>query len=247
VNEPLSLLLLFGIGVATGILNVVAGGGSALTLPALIVLGLESSVANGTNRVAILLQSISGALSFRTHDVHEFRRSFLLALWAIPGVVVGALLSIRLTDVWFQRILVIVMIGTAISLFIPQPVGQGSAEGRRTKWIYPLMFGVGFYGGFIQVSVGFLLMAVLYHVARLNLVYVNMHKVTVVLLYTIPAIAVFAWTGNVDWLLGLVLGAGSASGAWWGAHASVAGGEKLIRIFLVVAILIMAAKLVGVF
>ena len=109
------------------------------------------------------------------------------------------------------------------------------------------MFGIGVYGGFIQISVGFLFMAALYHVLKMNLVYVNMHKVTIVMLYMAPSIVVYAVTGNVDWILGLILGIGSAVGGWWAAHASVKGGEKLIRYVLVVAILIMALKLFEVF
>jgi len=109
------------------------------------------------------------------------------------------------------------------------------------------MVGVGFYGGFIQVGVGFILMASLYYILRITLVRVNMHKVFIILIYTIPALAVFILSNRVNWLFGAVLGAGMAFGGWWGAKMAVRGGEKAIRIILAIAMLIMAAKLLNLF
>ena len=126
-------------------------------------------------------------------------------------------------------------------------VSGTSAEGIKTWVIYPVMFGIGFYGGFIQAGVGFLFMAALYHILKLDLVHVNMHKVFIVMVYTIPALCIFVFTGNVNWILGLCLAVGNSFGAWWGAHFAVKGGEKIIRYILAVAILIMALKLLGVF
>ncbi len=227
-----------------------AGGGSTFALPMLIFLGLDPGVANGTNRVGILIQNIFAVASFRRLDVHEFRLSAKLTVWALPGALVGALVGVTISDVWFQRILGMVMIGTMITLLIPQNVAEGkSSEANRHRegWIYPAMFLVGFYGGLIQVSVGFLFMVTLYYFLRMNLVYVNVHKVTIVMIYMVPALAVYALTGHVNWVLGLVLGAGSALGGWWAAYASVKGGERAIRITLAVAIFVMALKLLDVF
>ncbi|MGH2567082.1 MAG: sulfite exporter TauE/SafE family protein [Bacteroidota bacterium] len=245
---PWELPLLFVAGIASGFLNVMAGGGSTLTLPLLIFMGQSSALANGTNRVAILIQNVAAVASFRRLDVHEFKRSLSYTLWAMPGAIAGAILGVTISNDAFQKILGIVMIATIFSLFIPAPVTEGAGENRKSSpLIYPAMLFIGFYGGFIQVSVGFLFMVALYHIEKLNLVYVNMHKVTIVLMYMVPALAIYAWTGNVDWVLGIVLGIGSAIGGWWAAHASVKKGEKLIRAVLVAAIVIMAAKLFEVY
>ncbi|GJQ21602.1 MAG: UPF0721 transmembrane protein [Bacteroidia bacterium] len=248
MNFP-DFVLLFGVGVVSAFLNVMAGGGSAIALPVLIFMGLDSALANGTNRVAILLQNIFAVTSFRSLDVHAFRQSLSFTLWALPGAVAGAVVGVTISDMWFQRILAVVMIATVVTLLIPQKSAAEDPEmsKKRERWIYPIMIGIGFYGGFIQVSVGFLFMAALYHVMRMNLVLVNMHKVTIVMIYMVPALAVYAWTGNVDWLSGLSLGAGSAVGGWWAARVSVRGGEKVVRIVLVAAMLVMAAKLVRIF
>ncbi len=242
--------LLFGIGILSGIMNVMAGGGSTLTLPVLIFFGLDSALANGTNRIAIITQNLAAVASFRKHKIHQFDLSFKLTLWALPGAIAGAILAINVSDELFQHILGVVLIATVITILIPQK-GKGLTTSQLVTWkqklIYPAMFFIGLYGGFIQVSVGFLFMAAFYHLLNMNLVYANMHKVTIALLYMIPALLFFAITGNVHWVLGLVLGAGAALGGWWAAHASVKGGEKIIRIVVAITIFLMALKLFKVF
>ncbi|HIE02419.1 MAG TPA: sulfite exporter TauE/SafE family protein [Thiotrichaceae bacterium] len=248
--EYLSSLMLFAIGTVAGMLNVMAGGGSALTLPALIFLGLDSTLANGTNRVAILVQNIFAILSFRQQKLHEFESSFKLALWTLPGGIIGAIVAIKIDEQWFERILAIVLIGVVLSMiFAPEKrIIPLLEEGKTRKWlVYPAMLGIGFYGGFIQVGVGFLLMAALFHLVRCHLVVVNMHKVFIVFIYTIPALGIFIWSGHVDWVLGLSLAAGNAFGGWWAAQLSVKKGEKMIRFVLLLAILIIALKLLNIF
>jgi hypothetical protein len=102
---------------------------------------------------------------------------------------------------------------------------------------------VGFYGGFIQAGVGFILMAVLYDLLQLDLVRVNMHKVFIVGVYMVPSLLVFALSGEVDWLAGSLLAAGNAAGAWAGSNVAVKGGDKVIRIVFAIAVVAMAVKL----
>jgi uncharacterized membrane protein YfcA len=243
------ILLLFGVGTMAGFMNVMAGGGSSLTLPVLIFLGLDGAMANGTNRVALVLQNFFAVLSFRKREFHQYQRSFHLAIMTLPGAIIGAMAANKISDVWFQRILSLVLIGIVVSMFFPsQKIGPAtSAEGKKTWQIYPVMVGIGFYGGFIQVGVGFMFMAALYHILKMDLVYVNMHKVFIVLVYMIPTLYIFLYHGKVDWLIGLCLAVGNSFGAWWGAHFVVKGGEKIIRYILAVAILIMSIKLLGFF
>ncbi|EDN66475.1 Protein of unknown function DUF81 [Beggiatoa sp. PS] len=244
------ILLLFIIGIVAGILNVMAGGGSALTLPALIFLGLDSALANGTNRVAILIQNVFAILSFRQQKVHEFKTSLQMALWTVPGGIVGAIAAVKIDEQWFQRILAIVLIFVVLSMiFSPhQRITEFSNDSNTKKWlVYPAMFGIGFYGGFIQVGVGFLIMAALFHLLRLDLVFVNMHKVFIVFIYTLPALGIFIWSDNVDWKWGLSLAAGNSCGAWWAAQLAVKKGDRIIRWILLIALFIMALKLLNLF
>jgi len=120
-------------------------------------------------------------------------------------------------------------------------------NGKISWKVYLSMIGIGFYGGFIQVGVGFIIMAAIQNLMKLNLVFVNMHKVFIVLLYTIPALLIFVLTGDVDWVLGLSLAVGNAIGGWWAVKFSVKKGEKFIRYVLIAAILIMSVKLMNIF
>jgi len=248
MSEILKLGILFITGAVAGFINVNAGGGSSLTLPVMIFLGLDSSVANGTNRIGILTQTFSSVSSFHKHQYHDFKISFKLACFALPGAIAGALVSVKLSDDAFQKILGVLMIGIVFSIiFSSKKKDIQSQNSEPSWWLYPAMIGVGFYGGFIQVGVGFLLMASLYYLLKVNLIRVNMHKVFIVFIYTIPALMVFVITDNVHWLFGIVLALGMAVGGWWGAKMAVKGGEKIIRIVLIVAIVIMAVKLLGIF
>ncbi len=237
------LLLLFGIGLAAGFINVMAGGGSTLTLPILIFLGLDGATANGTNRVAILIQNIFAVWGFHQKKYSSFKLSLKYALFTLPGAVIGALVAVQISDILFKRLLSLVIILVVISMLLPRPREAAEDDMPAQGWLYLALFGIGFYGGFIQAGVGFLLMAALFHLARLNLVQVNMHKVFIVLIYMIPALAIFAWNGNVDWGLGLALAAGNASGAWLSARLAVKRGEKTVRAVLMVALIVMAYKL----
>jgi uncharacterized membrane protein YfcA len=242
-------LLLLGVGSIAGFINVNAGGGSSLTLPTLIFMGLDGALANGTNRIAIFIQNIFAIASFKKNKMFQLRTSSELSLYTLPGAIIGAILAARISSMLFERILGGVLIFIVISLFFSRSYKERNSDQKeqRSWWIYPALIGIGFYGGFLQIGVGFLFMAALYHLLRVDLVTVNMHKVFIILIYTLPALLIFMVTGNVNWKYGLALAAGNAFGGWWGAHVAVKGGERVIRIILAVAICIMALKLFRVF
>lgn len=243
-----SLLLLFTVGAISGFINVNAGGGSSLTLPTLIFLGLDGALANGTNRISILIQSFAGVYSFKRENFSDFKLSLRIAWLTLPGSIIGSILVINISDELFEKILGAVMIGIILSMIIPRKKINVIENNNKISWnVYLAMFGIGFYGGFIQVGVGFILMAVLQYLMKLNLVLVNMHKVFIVMIYTVPATIVFILSGNVNWGLALTLATGNSLGAWWAAKFAVKKGEKLIKAVLIAAILIMSLKLFDVF
>ncbi len=238
-----TFIILFLMGNIAGFVNVMAGGGSALTLPLLIFLGLDSGIANGTNRLAILIQNIFAVWSFKREQYSEFKQSTLFALATLPGAIIGAIAAVQITDYWFRKILAVVIIFVIISLVLPRPNHKINKDKTGGLGLYIALFGIGFYGGFIQAGVGFILMAALVYLAQLDLVRVNMHKVFIVLIYTIPALAIFAFTGKVDWLLGITLAAGNGLGGWLAARLAVKRGEKTIKIVLMFVFALMAIKL----
>lgn len=240
-----ALLILFFAGVAGGIMNIMAGGGSTITLPALILLGLDAGVANGTNRVAILIQNISATLTFSSQKKTRVRKSISYALWTIPGAIYGAFMATRIDDALFEKILAGLLILVVLTMLVPRETGAYEKVMRKSFWAGPALLLIGFYGGFVQIGVGFLFMAVFFHLLHLDLLTTTVHKVTVILLYTGLTLFVFAISGKVDWGFGLTLAAGNATGAFIAAKVAIRRGEKVIRGVMVVAVLIMALRILG--
>ena len=108
---------------------------------------------------------------------------------------------------------------------------------------HALMIGAGFWGGFIQIAVGFLLMPILHRVMGLDLVRVNMHKVFIALIFNIVALSVFATSVDIAWKAGLALAAGNALGGFLGARTTVAKGAPFIKRVLLAVIGVMIVKL----
>jgi uncharacterized membrane protein YfcA len=243
--EPLTAVLLFFAGIAVGFINVMAGGGSAVSLPLLIFLGYDAAVANGTNRVAILVEAVAGVASFKKNRHSHFTESLKLSVLTIPGAILGAIYAVRIDDQLFRQILGVVMILIVVSLMLPRPHESAIEKFSRSRklLVYPAMFVIGFYGGFIQAGVGFLLMAALLHLLGESLVRVNMHKTFIVAIFTVPALAIFVLTGNVDWIAALILSLGAGLGGWWAAHVAVRKGDRVIRMVLAVSLILLAIKL----
>lgn len=247
MSELHTLLILFFAGVGAGIINVLAGGGSTITLPLLIFLGLDAGTANGTNRVAILVQNVSAVLSFKSDRKTRLKKSLSYGLWTIPGAVLGAFTAANIEDAVFEKILAGFLVAVVVTMLFPKKNSYtDQIIDRKSFWTGPALLCIGFYGGFIQLGVGFLLMAVFVHLLKLDLLTTTVHKITIVLLYTIPALLMFAVMDRINWELGLVLAAGNAAGALIAAKIAIRRGEKVIRIVMVIAALIMVLRILDV-
>ncbi len=243
-----SILSLAGIGLIAGFINIMAGGGSALTMPALILLGLDAATANGTNRIAILIQSVVAVITFKKGKYSQFKLSLKMAFMTLPGGIIGAWAAVTISQELFKTLLGLVMIGVVVSMLVPRKSRPIQSPSAKPPWIiYAAMFAIGFYGGFMQAGVGFLFMAAMHYILKISLVRINMHKVFIVLLYTIPALMVFIYFGHVDYYLGLALAIGNSAGGWLATKMQIKKGDGIIRYVLVAAIVIMSAKLLGIF
>jgi hypothetical protein len=244
--EIWQILLLALVGVAAGWLNVMAGGGSLLTVPVMLFMGIPGPVANGTNRIAILAQNISAVTAFRRQGFSDFRLSLSLSAAASLGAWGGASVGVHLDGEWFDRVLALVMIGVMVLMATGhdrvKPTAA-AAEPRNLALGHLLMVGAGFWGGLIQIGVGFILMPILHRVLGLDLVRVNMHKVFIVLVYTVVALVVFAAQVELLWAVGAALALGNATGGWLGAHTTVKRGEILIRRVLYAALTVFIIRL----
>lgn len=233
-------------GVASGWINVIAGGGSLFTVPVMLFLGMPGPVANGTNRIAIIAQNITAVGTFFSRGFSDFRLSATLAAAASVGAFFGALVGVELEGAWFNRTVAAVMIGVMILMASEgkAPEGpKGSAKARNLALGHVLMVGAGFWGGFIQIGVGFLMMPILYRVMGLDLVRVNMHKVFIALVFSFVALAVFAAKVPIAWEAGAALALGNALGGWLGAHSTMKHGAPFIKKAMFVMLALMAIKL----
>lgn len=240
----IEILALLALGGLAGFINVLSAGGSMLTLPLLMFLGLPPQVANGTNRVAITLQSVMAVGSFYRMGHGNLLVSLRLAVPAILGAVFGAWVATWVADTVFELVLIVGMVGASAFMLLPQPVldTRPLTTDRLTPVIYLAMFLIGVYGGFIQVGVGALFIVVLYRMLRIDLPQVNVLKVAIVLLFTFPALLIFAFNDQVRWVMGLTLALGNITGAFIAVKVNLskqgARWVKWITLAMVAAILV---------
>ena len=231
-------------GMLGGLINVMAGGGSILTVPLMILLGIPGPVANGTNRIAILAQNITAVATFHHGGLTRLRLGLTLTACAIPGAVAGAWVGTTLSGEVFNAILAVIMIGV---LILMQTGGAKKVstddEPQRLVLGHCLMVLAGFWGGFIQIGMGFILMPIMNRVMGLNLVTVNVLKTFIVAGYTLFALIIFMINSDILWLVGGVLAVGNSLGGFLGAKLTISKGERLIRRFMTVAIVVLVVRL----
>jgi uncharacterized membrane protein YfcA len=243
-------LLLLVAGAIAGVLNVIAGGGSFLTLPILMFLGLPPSVANGTNRVGILLQNVAAVGTFQREGVLDWRSVLWAALPSIPGAALGVWLALVVSDQAFKRILALLMVSLSLWTLWSKSTKAAAGDGSdpqtpstpRLLAVGAAFFLIGIYGGFVQAGVGFLILAAT-TAAGLDLVRGNAVKVLTVLCFTALSLALFALNGRVDWLMGLALAAGTSLGGVAGARLTVLKGHRWVRGVVSVTMIFFALKL----
>jgi len=239
--------LLIVVGFAVGFINTVAGGGSLITLPVLIFLGLPPSVANGTNRVAIVIQTALATAGFKSKGVSTYPFNIYLGISALIGAIIGAGIAVDVKGETFNKILAVVMLIVVLIIVFKPKIRTAAFQERLTGkylWIGIIaFFFFGIYGGFINAGLGFIMILFLHFVSQMTLVRANATKVTVVLIYTLSALAVFILNDKVNWQVGLILAIGNGSGGWLASRVSVKKGDGFIKTFLIVMVVIMAIKL----
>ena len=247
MNESLYYLILFSVGFVASIVNTLAGGGSLLTLPVLIFLGLPSNVANGTNRILILINSIVGTAGYKSEGVSTYPFNVYLGISALFGALIGAKIAIDIKAEIFNRILSIVMIIFGLIILLSRNYEIEKITERITGryfWISVVaFFFIGIYGGFINAGIGMVIVIFLNSINRMTLIRANATKVALISIYTLGALILFAINEKVDWVAGLWMAAGSLFGAWWSSRWSVKKGDNVIKIAMLIMVIVMSVKL----
>lgn len=235
-------------GALAGVINTLAGSGSLVTLPMLVFLGLPADVANGTNRVGVLLQNVVGIFVFRRSGSFEPTGSSWLVAPSVAGALLGAWIATILDKSAMEIAIGIVMVVMLVVL-ISNPKRwlreQSEVAPGRPGWgMLVLFFGIGIYGGFIQAGVGVLLLSALVLASGYTLNHANMIKLVIVLLMALIAIPLFMINSQIDWGLGALMAVGQGIGAWLAANYAtrVPNANVWVRRLLIVIVLISIAR-----
>lgn len=238
--------LLIVLGIIAGIVNTMAGGGSNLTVPALMIMGLPPEVANATNRVGVFLQTLVGVLGFKKKDKLDYsNETFLMLVPSLIGGLIGALIASFAPSTILKPLLLGTMISMALIILV-FPSVTVPAEGTPIKKLKstPLawvgLFIAGIYGGFVQAGVGFILLLALSGFLRYDLHRATALKIFCSLAFTLIALVVFIARGQVDWVLGLILAIGFMIGAKIGVAFTVKLSPKAIKWFLFLMTLVVS-------
>lgn len=234
------------VGFIAGYINTLAGSGSLITLPVLILLGLPANVANGTNRVGLLVQNLVSVSTFRRRRVLSFEGSAKLVAPAVVGALLGAALAVDLDEAILNRTIGTLMLVMLCVMFIrPKRWLESHANGTSIPyaWQLPIYFSLGVYCGFIQAGAGIFLLAGLVLGSGFDLVRGNAMKNLIVLIVTVAALAVFVINGQVRWALGFLLASGNAAGAWLAASMAVSRGAGFVRYVLMIIVALSALAL----
>lgn len=241
------IILLLVSGVVVGIINTLGGGGSVITMALFMAMGIPVAVANGTNRIAVVMQNLSATIAFMRKKMLDLKSSLLLGIPTVLGTIAGSLFALDVSDKTFKVCLSLVLAIILVYLILD----RGNApkqEGQSLKirwWHYPIFFLVGFYGGYIYIGLGFLILAVTIWTMKLDLVTANVLKGCVIFISMPFALAVFMYNGQVDYVAGLVHGVGNILGAILASHWAVSWGVKFVKWFTLFIIIVSFIDLVG--
>ena len=233
----LSVSLLVFMGFLAGIINTMAGGGSNLTIPALMVMGLPADIANATNRVSVFFQSLTATKGFSKHgklDIPDLKK--IVGVTLIGGLA-GAILASYMPAEYLKPVLLCSMIIMAgIILFKPSvvapPEGTLPLKISESASSVPMLLLAGFYGGFVQAGVGFILIAAVAGSLRYDLVRSNALKIVCTLGFTVVALIIFIWNDQILWVPGLILAVGSIVGAHIAVKITINLSQKTLKWFL---------------
>ena len=233
-------------GTAVGIINTLAGGGSIITMTMFMAFGLPINIANGTNRIAVLMQNLAATVTFIRKKSFNINHGLLLSIPVILGNIAGSFVASYINEwifkICFGVILLVIMIYLVLDTRIKLKAGN-NVDIKPLHYLW--FFLIGFYGGYIYIGIGYLILAVALWVMRIDLVTANAIKGFVILLATPFSLAVFMIMGNVDYKFGLIHGLGNMIGSFLASRYMADWGKNFIKIFMAIIVAICFADLMG--
>jgi uncharacterized membrane protein YfcA len=236
-------------GILVGFINTLSGGGSVISLSLLLILGLPANIANGTNRISIFFQTLSSVGSFTRQKMFNNLRPVYLSVPATIGAILGAYLAVDVDTRVIEIAMAVSMVIMLFFLFYKPDRWMKEKPAMLSEplrwWQLMIFFVVGFYGGFIQVGVGYFLLMALVLGVGYDLVMANAVKNLIVFFYAIFALMVFMVDGKVNYLYGIILSVGSMIGALIASHLAVKKGAGFIRAVILLSVLLTILQISG--
>ena len=233
-------------GTLVGIINTLAGGGSIITMTMFMAFGLPINIANGTNRIAVLMQNLAATVTFIRKKSFNINHGLLLSIPVIIGNIAGSFVASYINEWVFKICFGIILLVIMIYLLCDSYIKLKEGHNLQIKPLHYLWFFlIGFYGGYIYIGIGYLILAVTLWVMRMDLVTANAIKGFVILLATPFSLAVFMIMGNVDYKFGLIHGLGNMIGSFIASHYMAGWGKSFIKIFMAIIVAICFADLIG--
>ena len=237
------IIIAFAGGIA-GFLNVTAGGGSLLVLPILVFAGMDMSVANGTNRVAILCQNLVAMGKFKKEGLLSVRDALPFTIPAAIGSVAGSFLAVSLNEKMLRSAIAALILVMAFLLIAKPKMWENQREQKVSGLVLGVVFFfLGLYGGFIQAGVGFFMLWGLVGLAGMDLLHSNVVKVSIIAFYTVISLAIFLFKGMVNFRVGFILALGNMAGGYLGAKFSIVKGNSWLRWVLAIVVTVSALKM----
>ncbi len=235
-------VLVFGAAVAGGVVNAVAGGGSVITFPTLLFLGMQPIRANATNTVALWPGQVAGAVGFRSELADSRRVLSILAIPAVVGGTAGALILLATPVDVFRVIAPFLVLTASLLMAVREPLGRrlrGSREEERVdgaprsgRWwagAVGVQLAISVYGGFFGAGMGILLLAALSLLGMRDLHRMNGIKNVVSACTNGAALVYFTVFGAVAWPVAGVMAVGAIAGGLGGARLAYRLGQQRVR------------------
>ncbi len=241
-------ILIFFAAMAAGFINAMAGGGTLVSFPVLLAIGIPPVVANVTNTVALVPGTIGGMWSQRKDFQSQYKRLLKLLPVAIVGGIGGGLLILHTPESAFRSIIpYLILLATLllaaqvrIKNWVVARIGHAHTEHHNPAVMLSLVFMAAIYGGYFGAGMGVILMAVLGFVTDDSMTRLNFLKQALGFAINLAAAIYFAFSGKVDWFVAFVMIFGSLSGGLIGGKLAGKMKPELLRWIVVCAGLIAA-------
>lgn len=249
MSDSVVILVLIISGIVVGVINTLAGGGAIISMTLFMVLGLPIGVANGTNRIAVVLQNFTSSIAFLRKRMLDIVSGIKLSIPAVIGNIIGSLVATHISDTVFTICMTVVLSVVLLYMIFDRSDQHLKIHGGHPLdlrwWHYLWFLLLGFYGGYIYIGLGYVVLAVAIWSMKLDIITANVVKCFIIFVATPFSLLIFMLDGQVDYSYGLWHGLGNVIGAAFASHFAMSWGVKFVKYFTLVVLLVCFADLVG--